>query len=138
MVSKVDNTQAIAAVEKGYSKKLRHLQRTHRVSLGYLNEAYTSEDGLMVLQHHPTATHKADALTKAMTPAKFISSRELMGLVLGGNASTQCAAESPAHRTSTTYCCTRSLASASATSSGSPSVFASTSCAAWTCTPGQA
>ena len=41
----------------------------------------------MVLQHHPTATHKADALTKAMTPAKFIASRALLGMVLGGNAS---------------------------------------------------
>ena len=31
---KIDNTQAIAAIKKGYSKKLRCLARTHRVNIG--------------------------------------------------------------------------------------------------------
>ena len=34
IVCEVNNTQAISAVKKGYSQKLRHLQRTHRVSIG--------------------------------------------------------------------------------------------------------
>ena len=41
-----DNTQAIAAAKKGYSKQLRHLSRTHPVSLGVLHEL-TEDDRTM-------------------------------------------------------------------------------------------
>jgi hypothetical protein len=33
LIWKVDNTQAISAVHKGYSKKLKYLERTHRCSI---------------------------------------------------------------------------------------------------------
>ena len=38
VVSKVDNTQAIGAVTKRYSKKLKLLERTHRCSIGTVHE----------------------------------------------------------------------------------------------------
>ena len=40
----VDNTQAILAVERGYSKKLQHLGRTHRCSIAVLNELWFAGD----------------------------------------------------------------------------------------------
>ena len=38
LVGKVDNTQAITAVHKGYSKKLKFLERTHRCAIGFVHE----------------------------------------------------------------------------------------------------
>ena len=35
---KIDNTQAILVIKRGYSKKLKSLQRCHRVALGALHE----------------------------------------------------------------------------------------------------
>ena len=37
LIAKVDNTQAITAVHKGYTKKLRFLERTHECSIGTLH-----------------------------------------------------------------------------------------------------
>ena len=34
----VDNAQARAACDKGYSKRLRYLARTHRVALGVMHD----------------------------------------------------------------------------------------------------
>ena len=35
----IDNSQAKLAIERGYSKRLRHLQRTQRVCVGLLHES---------------------------------------------------------------------------------------------------
>lgn len=35
----VDNTQALAAVSRGYSKKLRHSAKTHEISVGFLHRS---------------------------------------------------------------------------------------------------
>ena len=40
ILCKIDNTQAIQAIKNGYSKKLRYLPRTQRVSIGALNEIW--------------------------------------------------------------------------------------------------
>ena len=37
LVAKVDNTQCITAVHKGYSKKLKFLERTYNCSIGYFH-----------------------------------------------------------------------------------------------------
>ena len=80
LVALVDNTQAISAVTKGYSKKLKFLERTHKVSIGLLHELVV-ERGAMILRHAPTATHRGDGFTKAMSPARFLEARDLMGMI---------------------------------------------------------
>ncbi|CAK0813605.1 unnamed protein product, partial [Prorocentrum cordatum] len=74
----VDNTQAIAAVERGYSKKLRHLERAHKCAISVVHELW--KDGEIEVEHRPTATHKGDGFTMALLPAKFIQARELMNI----------------------------------------------------------
>ena len=76
LVGKVDNTQAISAVHKGYSKKPKLLERTHRCAIGALHEMIV--EGLVVVEHAPTDTHRADDFTTMMPPNKFAQARELM------------------------------------------------------------
>ena len=52
------DARAIAAVKRGDSKKPKHLQRTHRVSIGAV--------------HVPSLENRADVLTKAMMSAAFM------------------------------------------------------------------
>jgi len=75
-----DNTQCIAAVEKGYSKKLRHLARTHRVSIGVLHEILEDEEIAMTLDYCETAAMLADSFTKALPPASFMAAKTAMGM----------------------------------------------------------
>ena len=79
LVAKVDNTQCILAVQRGYSKKLRFLERTHKCSIGAVHELINSGD--LVVEYAPTLTHRGDGFTKALTPVKFLAAREMMGLV---------------------------------------------------------
>ena len=79
LVAKVDNTQCITAVRKGYSKKLPFLERAHKCSIGAVNELINSGD--LVVEYAPTLTHRGDGFTKALTPIKFLAAREMMGLV---------------------------------------------------------
>ena len=76
----VDNTQCISAVEKGYSKKLRHLARTHRVSIGVLHELLEDEDTAMTLDYCETSHMLADSFTKALPPASFAAAKMAMGM----------------------------------------------------------
>ena len=82
LVALVDNTQAIAAVQKGYSKKLRFLERTHKCSINTIHELL--QDGTIEVEYAPTATHRGDGFTKAMEPAKFQRAIALMGMVSAG------------------------------------------------------
>ena len=81
LVCKVDNTQALAAVHKGYSKKLRFLDRTQKVSLGAIHELI--ESGQISCEYHPTATHRGDGFTKALVPNKFVLARDMMNMRVG-------------------------------------------------------
>ena len=72
---KVDNTQAISAIKKGYSKKLRCLSRTHRCSIGAMHERYSDPEVCMEVVYEPTATHKCDFFTKALNPGPFALAR---------------------------------------------------------------
>ena len=82
----VDNTQALAAVAKGYSKRLRFLERSHRCSIGFLHELVTDEDneyGAFWAEYAPTLEHRADGLTKALVPAKVFLARQMLGMSEG-------------------------------------------------------
>ncbi len=80
LMCKVDNTQALAAAKKGYSKRLRHLGRTQRVSLGFLNELIEDSDLKVRMDYASTLEQKADIFTKAMQPAAFAKARALISM----------------------------------------------------------
>eukprot|EP00971_Amphidinium_carterae_P005978 117801-Amphidinium_carterae.1 len=73
MVCYEDNKQTISAVRRGYSKKLRHLPRVHKISVGTLHELLDGDQPIGELKYHPTATHKADMFTKCLKPIMFQS-----------------------------------------------------------------
>ena len=79
LVCRVDNTQALAAVRRGYSKKLRFLERTQRIAIGSVHELIESE--AIIVEYWNTATHRGDSFTKCLVPAKFLAARDLMGMV---------------------------------------------------------
>jgi hypothetical protein len=81
LMCKVDNTQALAAAKKGYSKKLRHLGRTQRVSLGFLNELIEDSDLKVSMDYASTTEQKADIFTKSMQPAAFVKARGLISMI---------------------------------------------------------
>ena len=83
MVCRCDNTQAIAAAKKGYSKKLRCLNRTHRISISALNEIFADESQCCSIEWIETAKQKANIYTKALGPAQFASEREMVGMIRG-------------------------------------------------------
>eukprot|EP00971_Amphidinium_carterae_P043374 853666-Amphidinium_carterae.2 len=80
LVCKEDNTQAISAIQRGYSKKLRHLPRVHRISLGALNEMLCGPNRIGELEYHETCTHRADIFTKPLERVKFKQACDLLGL----------------------------------------------------------
>ena len=69
---RVDNTQVIAGVKKGYSKRLRHLQRTHRVSIGVMHDLTTDPQMLVEVEYVNTLLQKAGIFTEALFPACFV------------------------------------------------------------------
>ena len=79
LVAKVDNTQAISVVNKGFSKKLKFLERTHKCSIGVIHELIQS--GQLAVEYAPTLTHRCAGFTKCLLPSKFIEARKMMSMV---------------------------------------------------------
>ena len=77
---KIDNTQAIAAIGNGYSKKLRHLTRTHRVSIGTLHEIAGDPKIKMKVEYAKSAEHKRDFFTKELDVSAFREARARVGM----------------------------------------------------------
>ena len=50
----VDNTQAIAAINNGYSKKLKSLNRQYRVSICAMNELYLDPEAALEVEYVKT------------------------------------------------------------------------------------
>ena len=74
-----DSQATIQVAEKGYSKVLRHLPRTHIISLAWVSEVVGSSD--CVLLYVRSEQQAADIFTKAFSSAeKFKSVRELVGM----------------------------------------------------------
>ena len=76
----IDNTQAISAIKSGYSKKLRHLARTHRVSIGTLHEILSDPRVNLDVEYAPSAEHRGDFFTKELGAAVFQAARERLGM----------------------------------------------------------
>jgi hypothetical protein len=64
-----DNSAVIQIVEAGYSPKLRHVSKTHRINLSSLYEVF--EDPSVRLTYISTDKQCADIFTKALAPCKF-------------------------------------------------------------------
>eukprot|EP00971_Amphidinium_carterae_P340283 6478544-Amphidinium_carterae.1 len=99
MVCREDNTQAISAIQRGYSKKLRHLPRIHRISIGALNEMLCGSQRVGDLEYHETSSHRADVFTKPLERVKFQRACSLLGLRFN-----DCSREGGVKRTADSAC----------------------------------
>lgn len=61
-----DNQATIQVVQRGYSQKLRHISRTHKVNLGSLAEVF--QDSHTKLRYTESSKQCADIFTKALEP----------------------------------------------------------------------
>ena len=71
-----DNSAVIQIVNAGYSPKLRHVSKTHRINLSSLYEVF--EDPNVKLFYINTDQQRADIFTKALSPAKFPAALQLI------------------------------------------------------------
>jgi len=79
-----DNQATIQVVERGYSSKLRHITRTHKVNLGSLCELL-QEKGIKI-QYVESAKQAADIFTKALEPIKWPNALELLNIKASANS----------------------------------------------------
>ena len=73
-----DNQATIKVVENGYSSKLRHISRTHKVNLGGLSEIL-QQQGIRI-QYVESIKQAADIFTKALEPLKWPNALELLNM----------------------------------------------------------
>ena len=73
-----DNQATILVVRKGYSPKLRHITRTHKVNLSGLSEVF--HDDSAELEYCKTDVQAADIFTKALPPQKWAPALRLLGI----------------------------------------------------------
>ena len=73
-----DNQATILVVKKGYSSKLRHITRTHKVNLSCLSEVF--KDDTAVIEYIVTDEQAADIFTKALPPHKWPAALTLLGI----------------------------------------------------------
>jgi len=73
-----DNSAVIIVLKKGYSSKLRHVSRTHKINLGSIKEV-VDDEGIQII-HCPTNLQSADIFTKALPPMKWDAALELLGI----------------------------------------------------------
>ena len=69
----------IEIVKKGFSSKLAHLPRTHKISVAWTAEAAAQE--FVKLLHCPTAEQKGDLFTKALDGIKHHEALDSIGMI---------------------------------------------------------
>ena len=74
-----DNQATILVAKKGYSPKMRHIQRTHKVNLSALAEQLEPGTGV-VIKYVATDLQAADIFTKALQPLKWDHALKLLGI----------------------------------------------------------
>lgn len=77
LVAEVDNSQAILAVARGHSKKLRHLART--LIIGFLHDPVNVDFGVRV-EYFRSNQQKADMFTNTLPIHTFIGARSMVGI----------------------------------------------------------
>ena len=73
-----DNQATITVLNKGYSPKLRHVQRTQKVNIGSVSEVL-AEDAINMM-YCPTEHQCGDIFTKGLAPHKWANALALLGL----------------------------------------------------------
>ena len=73
-----DNMSTIEIVRKGFSSKLSHLSRTHKISLAWTAEQVAQD--FVELLHCPTAEQKGDLFTKALDRIKHQEALDSIGI----------------------------------------------------------
>ncbi|CAE7293066.1 GIP [Symbiodinium sp. CCMP2592] len=73
-----DNQATILVAKKGYSPKLRHIARTHKVNLGSISEVIDEDD--VDIEYVDTNLQAADIFTKALPPQKWDNALKLLGM----------------------------------------------------------
>ena len=73
-----DNMSTIEIIRKGFSSKLSHLSRTHKISLAWTAEQVAQE--FVELLHCPTALQKGDLFTKALDRIKHQEAINSIGI----------------------------------------------------------
>ena len=76
-----DNQACILVAQSGFSGKLRHITRTHKVNLASIkNEIDKPEVSLI---YTDTSKQAADLFTKALEPYKWDNALQLIGMYSG-------------------------------------------------------
>jgi len=73
-----DNQATIKVAVKGYSPKLRHVLRTHKVNLGSIKEILDSD--AVSIEYVKTEDQRADIFTKALQPLKWDNALQLLNI----------------------------------------------------------
>ena len=88
LVCLVDNQQTITAVKRGYSKRLRCLNRTHRIAIGSLLMRSSVMRGSELKSGYiESKLQKGNIYAKALVPAQFSAERLLIGMQRPSNHS---------------------------------------------------
>ena len=69
----------IAIIAKGFSQKLRHLAKTHRVNVASTCEVVNDNDAVLV-QHVPSEDQRSDIMTKGLAPQKWAHALMLLNM----------------------------------------------------------
>ena len=76
-----DNEATAKVVSAGYSKRLRHMKRTHRINLGSLKEELDKDD--VELQLVASRYQKTDIFTKGLAGEPWGPALDLLGIING-------------------------------------------------------
>ena len=77
-----DNQATIKVARKGYSARLRHVPRTHKVDLGSIREVLDGDN--VKVEYCHTEYQAADIFTKALPPLKWDNAVALLGMETHG------------------------------------------------------
>ena len=61
-----DNQRVLAVIKKGYSSKIRHLPKTHKINVASVSEMFRGSE--LQIEYIATDHQKGDILTKALGP----------------------------------------------------------------------
>ena len=74
-----DNEATIKIIKAGYSQQLRHVQKTHRISISLMHDICV-KDPNMSLIHIDSERQRGDILTKGLDRIKHVAALELANL----------------------------------------------------------
>jgi len=80
MTCQQDNTATIQVINNGFSAKLRHLGKTHKININGLYDIFRLEEDV-ALQHCPTDMQSADIFTKNLEAHKWSHALSMVGIV---------------------------------------------------------